>query len=326
MNINERRSRAWTCVPCLAALTLFSAAAAEGQVIYGSVTDVYGIPLRSVLVTFFDSTNAERISAATTAFDGSYKSELIPPGNYRVRFTASSYYPAFFGTAFDDYCLGTAVAVVPDGTTSGVDQVMKPSEPAEVLLTSGEIRGLVTDATTGLPLAGITVSIFSVNGEVFLQASTEATGEYRIGFQDLPRWAARVRFSDPAHAHFPLFFGTAGLDDFCLGTVVDLTSGKTVVADAFMQPIPGQLAENLVDQIEDLSLPENVVTVLAAPLVQAANLLTDDNPGNDQGVCGQLTAFITRVDIQEKRGQLAPAEAAELRRSAESLKAALACN
>ena len=94
----------------------------------------------------------------------------------------------------------------------------------------------------------------------------------------------------------------------------------------WLEPIPAaQLTENLTDAVESLNLPSNVESMLRAPLTHAVALLNDTNTSNDTGVCAQLTSFISRVNIQESRGQLSPGDASALRTSTDAILDALGC-
>ena len=88
---------------------------------------------------------------------------------------------------------------------------------------------------------------------------------------------------------------------------------------------PENLVGSLLDKVIELDVPDKVRKPLATPLIRAVDLLTDDNPNNDAGVCGQLGSFITRVNIREMKGQLSPADAEDLRQLAEATQLALGC-
>ena len=56
----------------------------------GTVTDMTGgiVPAATVVLT---STDTNQTRTATTGADGSYKFSLLPPGNYRARFSAPGF-------------------------------------------------------------------------------------------------------------------------------------------------------------------------------------------------------------------------------------------
>ena len=88
---------------------------------------------------------------------------------------------------------------------------------------------------------------------------------------------------------------------------------------------PAQASEHLIDVINGMGLPNGVSNSLLGPLHEAAALLSDGNPNNDAGACGKLGAFLNQVAAKEAAGQLTAAQAAELRRLAAALRAALGC-
>jgi hypothetical protein len=56
-------------------------------------------------------------------------------------------------------------------------------------------------------------------------------------------------------------------------------------------------------------------------LKQVSNILTDNNPNNDQSACGKLGAFINQVNANERRGDTLTADQADdLRGQAEDIR------
>jgi hypothetical protein len=60
-------------------------------------------------------------------------------------------------------------------------------------------------------------------------------------------------------------------------------------------------------------LPPDARQGIATLVSQAADKLSDRNPDNDAGACGQLGAALTQVNSLEKRGKLPEAQAGALR-------------
>ena len=52
---------------------------------------------------------------------------------------------------------------------------------------------------------------------------------------------------------------------------------------------------------------------------------TTDTDGNQAGACGELTGFISRVNVEERRGVLTSEEADVLRAQTATLQEALGC-
>jgi VCBS repeat-containing protein len=83
-----------------------------------------------------------------------------------------------------------------------------------------------------------------------------------------------------------------------------------------------------VDAIDDLQnavIEMGGLEELAQILDHAAALLDDDNPNNDQAVCGKLQSFINGVKSLEKDGDLGADDADSLIGTAEDIKAFLGC-
>lgn len=329
-------------ISCLAACAIVvtfvagSPAVAFGQHIVGTVGGDETKALQGIQATFFDSANAEILGSTTTNFDGAYDSGHIPAGNYRVRFSdpfgvgsPGFYLPEFFGAAGADAFCAATIVPVPLHSTSVVNEVMSHSDPRKVAEFDGGISGFVRNAVTGAPLAGIEIRVHdAANATVVATTQTNADGTYAVGKIALVTELVRVRFFDPTGVFFPQYFvgaGTLGPDDFCTGTPLDLGSIPFDV-NAYLEPIPpAQLTDNLAEAIDTLNLPTNVESMLRTPLTQAVALLNDTSANNDTAVCAQLKSFISRIDIQEARGQLRPSDATALRESTGAILAALGC-
>jgi hypothetical protein len=339
MTIHQSISALSSCLAACAIIVAFVAglpAVAFGQHIVGTVGGDETEALQGIQVTFFDSATAETLGSTTTTFAGAYDSGHIPAGNYRVRFSdpfgvgSPGYYlPEFFGAAgADSFCAATMIPV-PLAGTSVVNEVMHHSEPRLVAEFDGGISGFVRNAVTGAPLPGIEVRLLdAANAMVLSITQTNADGTYAIGKITLVSRLVRVRFFDPTGVFFPRYFvgaGTLGPDDFCAGTPLDLGAIPFDV-NAYLEPIPpAQLTDNLAEAVEALNLPSNVESMLRTPLTQAVALLNDTNANNDTAVCAQLQSFISRIDIQEARGQLRPSDATAVREATGAILAALGC-
>jgi hypothetical protein len=310
---------------------LATPATAQGQVISGVVNGPDGAPFPGIGVEFRDAQNAEILGTATTDLLGTFESSALPSGWYRIRFWDELspafpkwILPLYYGTGHDVFCDGTEVFLPPEGEVS-ISQILVPVEPEKTPGYVGNLGGVITDAS-GHPLSKILVEVFAADSGVKEgQITTEVDGSYKFDYiiSHSPQFV--VRFSDPARIHSPQYYGASGLDAFCLAKPEDLVG--YVELNAQMQLIPPtQQTEHLTDQIEAMPLPAQVSNVLATPLTRAADLLDDDNPNNDNAVCHQLDSFITRVAIQEKKGQLTVTEAADLIDSARAIQQSMGCN
>jgi hypothetical protein len=134
-----------------------------------------GKPLGGICVTVF-STNLEDFGSATSRKNGTYVVEGLPAGTYEVQASASgcgndgNYAPAQYPRA---------VHVADAATTSGINLYLQPG---------GTLTGIVADAATAKPLAGICVS--DGNGDF---AATAKNGSYKI--DQLPAERTTVAFN-----------------------------------------------------------------------------------------------------------------------------------
>ena len=284
-------------------------------------------PVRGTVVTMFDAANAEVLATATTGFDGTYDSGIIPAGDYRVRFN-NQFHAGKEGTGA--FCSADVFTVLPLNTTivdhrfsDTAGEIGDPSK--EVDPKTGDLGGTVRDAVTLAPLQGILVSLSDSETAVLIATTTtDAGGNY--GFTGIAAGSVKIRFWEPSGAFFPQFFGAVGADVFCQGTPVAIGDGSPVTVDTFMNRVPADsLTQYLVEEIDSFDLPAGVEAMLATPVTRLLDLLTDNNSSNDAAACGQLTGFVSRVEVQNNKGQLSPAEADALTQSAENVRTALGC-
>jgi hypothetical protein len=90
-------------------------------------------------------------------------------------------------------------------------------------------------------------------------------------------------------------------------------------------PTPKQAIDKLISTIQNLddddNVPQSVKTSLIAALKQVSDILSDDNPNNDNSACGKLGAFINQVNAAERRDDTLTADQAdELRTQAEDIR------
>lgn len=310
------------------AVLLSWAGTATAQNITGTVLDgdKDGSPVRSVVVTMLDAVNADVLATATTDFDGRYDSGLIPAGQYRLRFQ-HQFHSGDDGAAV--FCSADVVAVQPLTTTVVDHRLTVDKDPREEIDgaidgAKGGVAGTVRDAVTLASLHGIQVIILdATSAEPLGTVTTGPDGTYE--FSGAALQVARVRFRDPSGTYFPQFHGAGGADVYCSGTPVGFDDES--YTDAFMNRVPPEvLTDQLIDALDSLDLPPSVDAMLTTPVTRLIDLLSDGNGSNDMAGCGQLTAFVSRVNVQEKKGQLSPSEAAALRQSADNVAISLGCH
>jgi hypothetical protein len=76
-----------------------------------------------------------------------------------------------------------------------------------------------------------------------------------------------------------------------------------------------------IQNLDDDNVPQSVKTSLIAALKQVSDILSDNNPNNndESAVCGKLGAFMNQVNAAERRGTLTPDQADDLRTQAEDI-------
>ncbi len=141
--------------------------------IQGRVIDSQSlVPLAGVAVTISGPTSASLVTAA----GGSFSFTNLAPGSYRIQFSIAGYGSASASVVADvgEFSVGD-LALTKGSTTP-------PTPP-----TTGVVRGVVSDASTRLPLAGVVVSVSGVN------SVTDADGSYQIS--DVPSGTVIVQAS-----------------------------------------------------------------------------------------------------------------------------------
>lgn len=223
-----------TAAVVVVSLGLFAASAsAQTGAIEGTVIDaVSSLPIEGAIVMArgsFDGGQGGNHGhhPVVTDQDGVYIIEDLEEGEYTLRCGAA------------DYLLATLSVVVVEGQTTVQDIALEP-------LTFGSVDGLVTDAVTGLPIAGARVmlrpvheagadgdwhwlsAVTGVDGMYFIE--NVIAGEYEAtarAFGYLPNEPVLVSVSDGATSTVdlaldPLAFGSAE------GTVTDSATGDPI--------------------------------------------------------------------------------------------------
>jgi hypothetical protein len=108
---------------------------------------------------------------------------------------------------------------------------------------------------------------------------------------------------------------------------IDTSGNKDPTPATFTWKIitPSQAIQRLIDTINNMDISMGAKTSLAAPLKNALKLLIDNNPENDEAVCGRLAALLAQVNSKEANSQLTSSQAAELRQQAIAIKNSLGC-
>ena len=109
-----------------------------------------------------------------------------------------------------------------------------------------------------------------------------------------------------------------GIDDVIIGAPRGDPNDQYGAGESYV--VYGQPASSPEDEIEELiEEVEALDPKLAEPLVRALALISDENTNNDGGACGQLKAFVSKVNIAERNGTLSQEEAEGLRDAADEI-------
>ena len=201
-----------------------------GGGISGTVTDAANAPIEKAVVKVWAAPDSIKppanvrpfFASTSTASDGSYSLQGMPPGEYIVATGGGKYLLEFYQDA-PDIRTATRVSVLNTQTSSGIDFTLEPG---------GSIRGTVTDAATNAPIPyafvstrGTTTSslergaradkngVYTIDGlaggdYTLFAVAGKYVGEYYDGVTD-PALATPVTVTAPA--------ATTGID-FALAT------------------------------------------------------------------------------------------------------------
>ncbi len=142
-------------------------------------------------------------SCALTAAAGRYAIPLLPPGRYTVAF-----WPAYEGLDYaPQYYRGRSGAAPADLVSVGTETVTG----IDAQLSAGaRIEGEVTDASTGLPLEGVSVCVAGGPApELGGCATTAADGRYALKGLSAPRLYTVAFWDDLADGYIPQYYDGA---------------------------------------------------------------------------------------------------------------------
>lgn len=152
-------------------ITGVDAAMQAGAQISGTITDATtGAALSDARATVYDSSGAA-VGTAETDATGAYTVLGLRAGSYRVGFDgggAGNYQPQY-ATRESSLASANITTLAAGQSVTGVDAALQPG---------GEISGTVTDASTGTPLQGITVTVSDGRSLPVATVSTDAAGTY----------------------------------------------------------------------------------------------------------------------------------------------------
>lgn len=204
-----------------------------GATVSGTVTSSSGTPLSNVTVTVYSSAGAS-LNSATTNASGAYSVSRLPAGSLLVRTrvpAGQNYVDEVYSDIPCVGCsvtIGTPVSATAGGTTSGINFALSGG---------GSITGIVTDASTGNPVSGFPVSIYSAAG-LYLTSAFTIGGAYTAVGLPTGTYYARTSAADLLNLVDQVYAGVS-----CLGACL-VTSGTPiqVAADAVTSGVDFALA------------------------------------------------------------------------------------
>jgi hypothetical protein len=146
----------------------------QGGTISGTVTnEATGFGIANITISINNSSGTQ-VQALNTNASGAYTTSGLPAGNYFVR---TSNNQGFLDELYDNLpCVGCNVTTgTPVGVIAGQNT---PGISFALVQGGGSIAGTVTEAGTSLPLAGVSVRVFTSAGTFVKFVNTNASGQY----------------------------------------------------------------------------------------------------------------------------------------------------
>ena len=232
--------------------------------ISGMVTDAStGLPLAGVMVWARDTYS--NLSSAQTDSYGNYTINNLTPGDYRVQVEYSGYALEYYNNA-NSYDNAALVTVQASQTTTNINFALDPG---------GNISGTITDAVSGLAIAGVAVSAKStLGGEKVVQ--TDSLGNYTINYLAAGSYTVQVKF-DGAHTQYAIEYynSTYDQDD---ATPVTVQVGQTASGINFALESAGSVSGTIMDSTNNL--PIEGVMVTAENVLGGKNSVQTNSDGN----------------------------------------------
>lgn len=191
---------------------------ARAGYVAGSVSSASGARAAITVAAYNPSGTRRGFTQTDTA--GRYRLTL-PPGTYKLAAydEARRWATAFYAgeTAFE--------------RATGVTVEREVTKSADFVLSlAGFISGVVRDASTNAPLAGIRASAWDAGGLVISSARSDSTGRYELA---LPAGSYRLVFDDAVDGVYASVYG-AGAESFDRSAPVSVSEEQSVAFDVSM--------------------------------------------------------------------------------------------
>ena len=227
----------------------------RGGTIAGMVTDTAtGAPLAGVAMRVFTSSGGSASRDVVTNALGAYAASGLPTGTYYV--ASSDAFP-FVEQLYDGFPCPGGTCAVTAGTGVGVTAGATTAHVDLALTRGGTITGIVTDAATGAPLAGVAVRVLTASGgSASRGVMTNAAGVYTApGLATGTYYVATSNafpFVDQLHDGVPC---PGGECDIASGTGVGAAAGATLAGIDFSMVRGGVIAGAVTDAGTGAPLP-----------------------------------------------------------------------
>ncbi len=248
---------------------------AQGGRITGTVTDAgTGLPLANVSVQIYNSCNSFVTSASTNS-SGVYTTGGLLSGTFYALTSNSLGYvdelynntPCPGGSC--TVSSGTPISVTVGATTAGIDFGLAPG---------GRISGTVTDAGTSLPLANVTVDLYSASGSWAGYGNTNSVGAF-VSYNGLPSGSYYARtwnslgYVDELYNNIPCPGGCSVTG----GTPISVTPGTTTTGIDFALIQGGRISGTVTDEATGLPLPSVPVRIYGSSGSQVTSVSTNSS-------------------------------------------------
>jgi hypothetical protein len=246
---------------------------AAGGSLSGTVRDATtGLPVYDVLVEAFNS-NGVDVCSEWTDHAGVYSCGELAAGAYYVR-TEDASWRGYLDELYDGIACplescrvtsGTPVHVTADATTTGIDFSLSPG---------GRIRGRLTDAATGVPLASVYLEVDDSGGSYVTYAYTDSSGLYTTGSM-LPTGSYFVRTLNSQGYFDEVYSDVSWPCAVTSGTPVGVTAGATTTGIDFALSPGGRIRGTVTDGLTGQPLSDVYVLVYDWKGSQATTGRTD---------------------------------------------------
>lgn len=255
----------------------------EGGSISGVVTDAAtGYPLGGDDVTLTDDSGNQVYSqryGMSTQPDGSYDFTNLPPGSYKVEFSSQG------ALGFQYYSHATTLSTA-TSVTVGAGQAVTNIDGS--LTQGGALKGRVTDAATGQPLANAEVEVLDARGDLLNWQFSDPNGQYEVsGIAPGTYYVEVMTDNNGLTAPYqPEFYGGTGT--LAGSTPVTITAGQTTAGIDFAVP-PGSASSPPVTATGQTTTPA-APTPTPAPTPPVAQM-TQVTPGPPTLTGGSLSGL-----------------------------------